>query len=573
MRVLLAVALAAAAPLRPAAASAGPADNTVRMDARVTDARGRPLPGLGAADFELREDGTPQSIGAVRFVRASDQPRVVGIYLDEYHLTESAAVRARGALWRFVEHDLAPGDRLAIMKPLDSLLDIRIDMGRDQARAAIEGVVGRKGNDAPADAYERQYIGNAPAAIAAARSQITLSALNALAVRLGQASGEARKTLIVVSEGVLDHFDRRRLNLPDVSTIIQSANRANVSVYLVDPGDSLPGDHQGGALDRVVPETDGRSIAGPALAAGLRSIAGDSDGYYVISYRSPGRTDNRFHAVDLRVKRAGTVVRMRPGYWADAPGDVVRAAMPAPPPRAFEPALRLSRMIRPWFGASRGADGRTRVTFVWEVVALGPGEPARAGPSEVHLTAYDRDGEPVFAGNVRPVESSALAGRDLSRRAVFEAPPGRLRVQMTIEDAADRPVDTDVRDVVVADLDAPVAIGTPEVLRLRTEREFQMLAADPDAVPVAARVFSRGERLIVRVPAYAPDGEPIITATLVSALGRTMRSLRVLPAVPGGSRQIDVPLAGLVSADYRIEVIARSAAGEARQSIGFEVIP
>ena len=58
----------------------------------------------------------------------------------------------------------------------------------------------------------------------------------------------------------------------------------------------------------------------------------------------------------------------------------------------------------------------------------------------------------------------------------------------------------------VRDLTAPVVLGTPEVLRARTARDFRALASDPDAVPVAAREFSRTERLMIRVPAYAPSG-------------------------------------------------------------------
>ncbi len=70
-----------------------------------------------------------------------------------------------------------------------------------------------------------------------------------------------------------------------------------------------------------------------------------------------------------------------------------------------------------------------------------------------------------------------------------------------------------MREIAVPDLTAPVhALGTAEVLKARTMREYQQLKADPDAVPVASREFSRTDRLLIRVPAYgAGDTTPAVT--------------------------------------------------------------
>ena len=68
---------------------------------------------------------------------------------------------------------------------------------------------------------------------------------------------------------------------------------------------------------------------------------------------------------------------------------------------------------------------------------------------------------------------------------MFEVPPGRARLRMSIEDSAEQQIDPDVREIVVRRSSAaPVAIGTPEVLRARTARDVRALEADPDAVPV-----------------------------------------------------------------------------------------
>src|SRR5207247_6306602 len=78
---------------------------------------------------------------------------------------------------------------------------------------------------------------------------------------------------------------------------------------------------------------------------------------------------------------------------------------------------------------------------------------------------------------------------------------------LAISRTSERVIDSDVREIAIRDLRAPVALGTPEVLQARTARDVRALVADPAAVPVASREFSRAERLLIRFPAYAPGAE------------------------------------------------------------------
>lgn len=603
MLALVAAALALAASQPDAAAVSSP-DTLVRIDAFVVDARDRALNTLKASDFELREDGTLQTIEEVRLVRAegiapagepappivsdaderreASRPgtRLCAIYLDEYHVSPAAADRVRDRLLQFVDHDLGPRDLLVVMRPLDSLFAIRLSSDRQAAWQAIAAFAGRKGDYTPRDAYERDYMAGTPAAVDAMRRQVTVSALNALAVHLGWASADARKTMIVVSEGLGQTARRRGLNLPTVESIVQSANRSNVSIYPIDPRDDAAAADAGfETLETMASETDGLSIANAgALEAGLRRIASESGTYYLITYRSPKKTDSRFHDIQLRVKRPDVKVRTRRGYWALSPDDLLRAEVLAladtpRPVKPLEPAPRISRLIRPWFGLSRGDAGKTRVTFVWEPAVTVPGDRSRLVPARLQFTALDADGRPLFEGPVLPAGSAASTARDASAlRAVFDVPPGRLRVRMSIEDAGLHVIDSDVREIAVRDLSAPVVLGTPEILRARTAREFRALDADPQAVPVASRVFSRTERLVIRVPAYATDGLPTVSAMLLNRTGQAMRPLPVAaPSIPVGRSQIDLPLAGLAAGEYLIELTATSPAGQAKDLVSFRV--
>jgi hypothetical protein len=224
---------------------------------------------------------------------------------------------------------------------------------------------------------------------------------------------------------------------------------------------------------------------------------------------------------------------------------------------------------------SRGDAGKTRVLFVWEPAARVPGERARRTVSKLVLQARSSDGAVLFDGPVAPTGPAAIDEPAATpARVVFDVPPGRLRLRMSIQDAASTVLDQDVRELSIRDLGGDVAIGTPEVLRARNAREFRTLETEA-AVPVASREFSRTERLLIRFRAYGPAGErPSISAKLLGRMGTAMRELAVVPALtPGGDNAIDLPLAGLATGEYIVEMTVRSAAAQATDRLGFRVTP
>jgi hypothetical protein len=183
----------------------------------------------------------------------------------------------------------------------------------------------------------------------------------------------------------------------------------------------------------------------------------------------------------------------------------------------------------------------------------------------------DAQGTPLAEVVSRDV--AAAAAGDRRGLAVFEVPAGRLQRLMSIEDPGSRLLDTDVRDLPVSALTGPVALGTPEVFRARTARDFLATASDPDAVPVATRSFARTERLLVRVPVYADSADLALSAVLVSRIGGSMRDLPVLAGPARHSYQLDLPLASLASGEYAIDISATTPAGTAAERVSFRVVP
>jgi hypothetical protein len=269
-------------------------------------------------------------------------------------------------------------------------------------------------------------------------------------------------------------------------------------------------------------------------------------------------------------------VRARSGSWAPSANDRLGAELLArgggPPVIRLEPPRRISPLIQPWFGLSRGNAGKTRVTFVWEPSTAVPGDRVRTTAARLELTVLDAGDAVVFEGPVLPTGPGMVEASGIEpSRAVFDAAPGPLRLRMKIQDAARQDVDSDVREIAVRDLRGSLAIGTPEFLRARNAREFRTLDNDPEAVPVASRQFSRTERLLVRFPAYAPDGQqPSVSARLLNRMGQPMRTLEVRPGADG-QHEIDLMLAGLATGDYQLELAASTPAGKTTEILNFRV--
>jgi hypothetical protein len=100
------------------------------------------------------------------------------------------------------------------------------------------------------------------------------------------------------------------------------------------------------------------------------------------------------------------------------------------------------------------------------------------------------------------------------------------------------------------------------------------LSADPQAMPTTAREFSRTERLLIRVAAYAPGGSTTApVAQLLNRDGKKMSDLVVKPFTPGGEGmyQTELPLAGLPAGEFIVQVTMGGEGGEQKRLIGLRV--
>jgi VWFA-related protein len=570
----------------------------VRIDAVVTDAQGRPILDLRPSDFELLENGSAKPLEAVELhpvpravgdlppidteadeERAAREPgtRVFAFFLDEFHVSPGpSAERVRRALTEFVDEKLRPQDLALVIKPLDGVTSIRFTRDRALLHGAIDGFTGRKGDYAARTRFEELYIGRAPAAVSAARRQIVIAGLRELTMRLGDLEAD-RGAIVFVSEG----FPRdvspagRQARIPDLQSLVRAASRFQLPLHTFNP--SMPAEDAAPAADRdrstamlqwLAAQTGGRPVEAETVIAGLARLSHDLDAYYALSYQAP-QADGRFHAVEVRVRRRDALVHAAPGYWAPFGGEwrATRASASPILPMSRRP-LRRSNTIDAWVGLLRYTDGRARMVITWEPRLRGV-----STPRVVALRARTTAGVTLFDGRLERVGSGSTVPSDSAR---FEVPTGRIEIDMTIYDAEGKTVDTDARDFDVPDLRlqkrGPVLLS-PEVVRARTLRDFQSAATDPDAAPSSVRTFARGDRLLIRVPAFDSSGTAVlVTAKVLNEWGQPMRTLDALEVTPrDGMPQFALPLAWLVPGQYQIELMATNANGAVKERVAFRV--
>ena len=219
---------------------------------------------------------------------------------------------------------------------------------------------------------------------AASGRRSRFSALAALTMKLG-GMREGRKSIIFVSQGPPTYLGSRDGNLQDeMRTIVEAANRGNVAIYPLDPtGLSMEmrlGDK--GTLYQLAAESGGRTIVNTNnFSGGLERVFADHTAYYVLGY-SPTRTedDGKYHRISVKVKRSGTRVLARQGYFAPSSKELAAAAVASA--KTLEPRVAGAldtlaerqpgkRPVDVWVGMSRGAEGRTRVVVAWDPVDSG----------------------------------------------------------------------------------------------------------------------------------------------------------------------------------------------------------
>jgi VWFA-related protein len=416
-------------------------------------------------------------------------------------------------------------------------------------------------------------------------------------------------------DGNLAQCEADRLSLAQTDdrtqfqTMLDRANRSNVSFYPVDPRGlvvfdtpidtprtGLPPDGapsftppaQDSAMLRarqsslrdLAAATDGiASINSNDLDRGFRRITDDLSSYYLLGYYSNGKLDGKFHAIRVRVKRPGVQVRARRGYLALTAAE---AAVPGGPtsrrnsggPAATVAASAVTTALAALGGATRDAgihlsyavSGTTAQpatdsadTF-WAVGEFGAGEEWRQG-AEVDLTLTAADGRIVSSRHERVTAGTRGFRSPLKPERALTPGDYTLRARVSPSGPSSEPVTEMLRVAVPASRSSGFLVSR----RGPTTGNREMPAADLR--------FRRAEQLRVDVPT-ATSTSP--TARLLDRMGSAM-AVPVTPGTrtdPDGARWISaaLSLAPLAPGDYVIEITDDAGIDSTRTLVAFRVV-
>jgi VWFA-related protein len=253
--------------------------DVVRVDALVTD-RGRPVRGLGAADFDVVDNGVGQQ---VNLASLEELPLDVVLALD---LSESVSgdrlghLRQAGAA---VLGGLQPDDRAGLLT-FNHALTLRQDLTRDLPRV----------REALNDATPR------------GRTSLVDGTYAALLVADADAG---RDLLIVFSDGL----DTASWLTP--ARVIEAARRSDVTVYAVTVRDEGTSEF----LADLAEATGGAVVEIESTNDLSRTFVGILEEFrqrYVLSYAPRGVAADGWHTLQVRVKGRRATVRARAGYFA-----------------------------------------------------------------------------------------------------------------------------------------------------------------------------------------------------------------------------------------------------------------
>jgi Ca-activated chloride channel family protein len=255
----------------------------VEVYATVVGGDGKPVQGLVAGDFRVREDGRAQALQ--RFQHVTELPLHLALLVDTSASMAEALPQVQEAALGFFRNTLAPGDRAAVFTFSEE----------PRLAAAFTG-------DLP----------TLTTAMVGLRAERGTALWDSLVHTLHYFPGTAgRRALLVFSDGA-DRGSRFRFE-----QALAYAQHAGVAIYSVSFGSPGSGLLEGRRrLERLADATGGRAfVLGSAaqVASAYAQIEEDLRSQYLLVYQSDG-SGPELRAVDVEVTRPGLTARAMRGY-------------------------------------------------------------------------------------------------------------------------------------------------------------------------------------------------------------------------------------------------------------------
>lgn len=608
----------------------------VEVDVAVLDKDRQPVHGLTAADFILTADGRHQSIAAFSEINVADpvdapstwmrnvapdvrsnevpsDRRLVVLLLDDAQLRVTSTELARSVARKIVER-LGPGD-------LTSVVFTRNNSGAQEFtddRAKLLAAIGKlTGGFAPAmgpppaepvPGMIGEFASRGDPRMDSSPMYFYRASLNALRLISRSLADipQRRKAVIWISPGIPLDYASSDLRA-DSDLVFQEAERANVSIYPIDPtglgglDNESPQDAGIGSEDTLRPNslmrefhlTMAEHTGGIAIldrndfTAGVAEIFRETGSYYLLGFQPATVGDGRFKRLEIKVRRPGLTVRARNGYFAAKPAPVkptetgtqLAKAMAGPLPKGDIP---MQVTVAPF-----ASGGKTRSAVAIVARLRQPGVTARTSRTvELLTSAFSPQGD--MRGAQRQTAKVVLlpTGGDAEYEVLsrIDLKPGRYSLRIAADDAALAKSGSVYYDVDVPDFSRdPVALsgvllsvspGLPSAPR-------NALATLVPIVPSTERVFTKDDDVSAFVRVYQGGKSKVGPVTLdIRILDESGTPIVQLPATLAAEafnaareadHTVEVPLQRLAAGSYLLTIEAKIGGTNARRDVRFSI--
>ena len=282
--------------------------NLVNIFFTVKDKHGALVPGLNQSEFEVLEDGKPQTIKY--FSAESNQPLTLGILIDSSGSMTAMLPEEKVVAGQFLQQVLNDRD-LAFIESFDISADLLQDLTSDVKllRAGLD----RARINAPAGSAPTGIpgVGQGPIPISQPKGTLLydgvyLAADEILSKQVG------RKAVIVLTDG-MDNGSQMRLK-----DAIEAAQKADVICYVLLISDPMYG-ADSHAMGMLSEQTGGRLITvhrPDKLQSAFSEIANELRSQYSIGYTPTNeKLDGSFRKLEVKSKDHYRI-QARRGYYA-----------------------------------------------------------------------------------------------------------------------------------------------------------------------------------------------------------------------------------------------------------------
>ncbi len=570
----------------------------VQVDVSVLDKDRRPVRGLKAGDFVVREDGKVRAIAAFSAVTLPPRPpelppawmrevgpdvvtnlapkegRLVVILLD-YSIRHSDIPEARRTAAAAIDQ-LGPDDLAAVI-----YTSVGVPQNFTTDRSLLRAAINQPflGIDVDPDDPFGAHRGECRCGLCSLETMTNV----ADAVR---EVPHRRKMLLFIGSGVavsttgIECFAEVR---EAREKLLRAAGAANLTIHsfdsmLLQSGGSSSASDRGGIPDvtdasarsrspnrqlnlAFYPgETGGRAIKNTnAPWEPLPDIFAETDSYYVLGIvPSSSKNDGAYHAISVDVNLLGVEVHPRKGYYAPVPPtrDTTTASnggAPASLTAALSHLWPETQIPMSVTAAAFAATAGPGATVAVVARAQEPAVPERGGQVNVLAGAYGGEGEPL-ARQVQTIRMRpSPAGQKVSQYEVpcrLQLKPGRHEVRVAVEDPERHLTGSVYTYVHVPDFAKEPLSLSGLVLGTRATTPNSAFADLLPLEPTTRREFAATDHVTVFARVYQAPSDAAIAVTVSARI--TDASNRT--AYEASTSFTEKDSAGRHSADYRLEL-------------------